>query len=799
MNSPVETSDSNPIQACQLANLPTCQLANLPTCHLAIRLTGTVQGVGFRPFIYNLAREYQLEGTVRNDNGGVLIQVQSPPERLQAFIHAIRDHHPPIAVLDSIRLTPLPVASYDGFRILPSERLDDTHTTLPPDLAVCSECLSEMNDPVDRRFEYPFINCTHCGPRWTIVQSLPYDRPATTMSPFEMCPDCRHEYETPSDRRFHAQPTACPKCGPRLALLIATPDGWQPQGDHQTAIPQAVQALSEHKILLLQGIGGFHLACDARDEATVAELRRRKQRLEKPFAVMFPDLDAIRRWCEADGEEEALLASIRAPIVLLRKRPECPAAESVAPENPLIGAMLPYSPLHHLLLSKFKAPLVMTSANQSDEPIAYKVKEALLRLHGAADAALIHNREIHVFADDSVARKISGSIRLLRRSRGYVPEPVKVAARFRRDVLAFGPHLKNTLCLGKKDGNQAFLSQHIGDLDSESVIEAYQRARDHLRHLFEARVELAACDLHPDYISTTLAEEWCQENGIPLVHAQHHHAHFAACLAENGESGPAIGICLDGTGYGSDGTIWGGEILTGGPAAFQRAGYLLPVPMPGGELAVKQPWRMALAWLHQVFGRCARTLQTDFTRNVEREIGAQTLEMLLNEYIFENIYPLTSSLGRLFDAVAAMLFFGIRSQFEGQAASQLEWLMPASAEPPYPFDIERANGRLILSPAAMFHALVKDQIAGISAAVISRRFHEGLVAALAEMCRLIRDDNGCKTAALSGGCFQNAFLLTRLEEELTARGFRVLTHHLVPTGDGGVSLGQAVIANAQGD
>ena len=857
--------------------------------HLSIHLTGTVQGVGFRPFVYNLAQQNGLAGTVQNNSQGVLIHLQGKEDQLQSFVQSICRLAPSAACIDTVDISSLPVVKYSDFRILSSERLRDAFTQFPPDLALCPECRRELRDPGNRRFAYPFINCINCGPRFTIIRDLPYDRPLTVMSSFTMCSDCSAEYINPADRRFHAQPVACSKCGPTLTFLEAGSDGWNPRGDSESVIILTTDALRDRKIVLLHGIGGFHLACDACDENLVLELRRRKHRDEKPFALMFPSLESLRESCEVSRMEQDLLTSTHAPIVLLRKRGSSPVAPAVAPENPFLGAMLPYSPLHLLILQEFGHPLVMTSANLAEEPIIYRVHDALNRMRDVADAALIHNREIHIFTDDSVARVVSGAPRLWRRSRGYVPEAVRIRDRFSKEILAFGPQLKNTFCLGKKDF--AFLSQHIGDMDCEKALEAQHTALEHFLHLFDMHIELAACDLHPDYVTTRLAEEWCDACDVPLVRVQHHHAHLVACLAENGETASAIGLCLDGTGYGTDGTIWGGEVLVGDANGFERAGHLQQVPMLGGERAVKEPWRMALAWLKEAFSDRIFDLQIKFLNTLRSEVGEKAMETLLNYSLIANVFPITSSLGRLFDAVAAILFFGTRRQYEGQAAMQLEWIMSSKPETPYPFDIlpttlppisqavrgyekvsksscpqkrvsvnnnilldshlhgnyhaacggatqhensaqnpplnppllrsggspgryfqgneEKSHSRkthsaggelkgraIVLSPIPMFHALTTDIESGVSPEIISRRFHEGIVESFARICEIIRETSGLSTVAFSGGCFQNTFLHTHLEERLTAQGFRILTHRQVPANDGGVALGQAVIANS---
>jgi hydrogenase maturation protein HypF len=763
--------------------------------NLEIHVSGTVQGVGFRPFIYNLARSLRLVGTVWNHSKGVTIHAQGAGETLHSFIESISASAPPAARVQDIRIVPRPVADFTEFRILPSVTLEGTFTQISPDLALCVECRRELEEDGERRRDYPFINCTHCGPRFTIIRALPYDRPQTTMKDFPLCEKCRAEYNDPTDRRFHAQPVACRHCGPHLQFVRNDQREWSPTGNENDAISLAVQALRDGKIILIQGIGGFHLACDAGSAPVIAELRLRKHRDEKPFAVMFPSEEILQKNCVASGIELAFLRSYRAPILLLNKKVESEIAEAVAPGHPCLGAMLPYSPLHVLLLREFKGPLIMTSANFSDEPIAFKVSDALERMSNIADGALIHDREIHIFADDSVVKVIGGIPRVWRRSRGYVPEAVHVPVPFRVPTLAFGPQLKNTFCLGKQ--SFALLSQHLGDLENDLAAEAESRALEHFLRIYDAEIGLAACDLHPDYTTTRLAEAWCARNKIPLIRVQHHHAHLAACLAENGRSDKAIGLCLDGTGYGTDGTIWGGEVLVGDFSGFERAGHLQTVAMPGGERAAKEPWRMALSWLREVYGEQLLDQPIPLIEQLKAQWGEDSLRVLLNPSLNENAFPRTSSLGRLFDAAAALIFFGTRKQFEGQAAMLLEGLISHEAAEPYPVEIQNSPDGLILSPVSLFDALVTDIKSGMNPAIMSRRFHEGVVDGFIRICSRVSDESGLKTVALNGGCFQNSFLLTSFEQRLSARGFTVLSHEQVPPNDGGVSLGQAVIANAQ--
>jgi len=766
-----------------------------PLVHLLIRISGVVQGVGFRPFIYNLAKRHGLSGTVLNDSRGVEIHVQGQRQVLAAFVDSIRDEAPAASRVDEVTMAELPPESFAEFRILASERASDAFTHVSPDLALCSDCRRELEDARDRRRDYPFINCTNCGPRFSIIRALPYDRPQTTMRDFALCDACRAEYENPADRRFHAQPVACPDCGPALRFLLSAGGKWMERSGGDHALAEAAVVLRNKGILLVQGIGGFHLACDARNEETVTELRRRKKRDEKPFAVMFPGVESLRESCHASETELRFLVSPRAPILLLKRRDDAPLAEAVAPQNPQVGALLPYSPLHVLLLERFGGPLVMTSANLSDEPIAYVAEDALARMAGIAEAALIHDRAIHMFADDSVVKMVGAAARVWRRSRGYVPESVHVPEPFHRQTLAFGPQMKNTFCLGRQ--NFALLSQHLGDLDSEHAVRAQQAALDHFLRLFDATIERAACDLHPDYTTTRLAEEWCAPRGIPLIRIQHHHAHLTACLAENGRTARAIGLTLDGTGYGSDGAIWGGELLVGDARSFQRVAHLQETFMPGGELAAKQPWRMALAWLNEAFGEEALSFDIPLMHALHAEPGDEALQTLLSESLRTRVFPRTTSMGRLFDAVAALVFFGTRNQHEGQAAMLLEGMISAGSMEPYPFEVRfTAEGGLI-SPLPMIRALITNLKKGESSAAMSRRFHDGLAEALTRACIAVRERTGLNLVALTGGCFQNAFLHVSLEERLRAARFDVISHHHVPSNDGGVSLGQAVIANAQ--
>ena len=761
---------------------------------MLIHVSGTVQGVGFRPFVHRLAKQFDIQGTVCNTSAGVEIHAEGLPDQLCDFLSALNDSAPVAARILSIHVQSLPLVEFTRFAIQKSDTRARRISDVPADLALCEDCRRELLDPNDRRYRYPFINCTNCGPRFTIIHDLPYDRPFTTMDEFEMCPECRVEYDNPLDRRFHAQPVACSACGPQLRWLENTADGWYERRTDD-AITSAAAALRAGGILLLQGIGGFHLAVDAHHEAAVRELRRRKQREDKPLALMFPSVSAIEGCCDVTELEATLLTSARAPIVILRKCPACRVVECVAPSNPYLGCMLPYSPLHVLLLNEVDGPLVMTSANFAEEPIAYRVADALGELRDVADAALVHNRKIHSFADDSIVRVVHESPRVWRRARGFVPEPVRVPMSFNVPVLAFGAQLKNTFAIGR--GETVLLSQHLGDLDSERALLEHSRSLDHFLKLFGADIGRAACDMHPDYATTRVAEEWCRGREIPLVRVQHHHAHLAACMAENGVAELCIGLCLDGAGFGPDDTVWGGEVLVGDYRSFERVAHLEYAAMPGGELAEKQPWRMALAWLDECLGDELWSLTLPFLEQAAKAVGEQQLKTLLARPMMDAHYPKTSSAGRLFDAVAALLFYGTRSQYEGQAAMELEWRVESDDGSGYRFDVGEYDGCIVLSPRSMLHELLADITHGEKIGVMAYRFHEGFAQAWAKLCIRIANDRGLQTVALSGGCFQNSFLLTRCEQLIAQRGLRVVSHQHVPTNDGGIALGQACIANMQ--
>ena len=745
-----------------------------------IRVTGIVQGVGFRPFVHALATRHRLTGSVGNDMAGVHIEVQGDAGALAGFRTALTEQCPRLAMIDSVTVEEITTRAEDGFVIIDSDAVGTRRALVSPDTAPCDDCLREMSDPADRRYGYAFINCTNCGPRFTIVKDVPYDRPATTMAGFTMCDACAREYHDPADRRFHAQPTCCPACGPALRLVDA--HGADLDGDPMT---RTGQLLAAGAIVAVKGLGGFHLAACAADEAAVAALRGRKHREDKPFAVMVASVEAARELCEADGAEAAALRGPARPIVLLLRRAGAPAAAAVAPGNRRLGLMLPNTPLHHLLAAAFPHPFVLTSGNISDEPIAYTDDDARERLGDIADYFLVHDRPIHMRTDDSVARVHAGRPAVLRRSRGYAPAPLDLPLPAERPVLACGAELKNTFCLAR--GRHAFVSHHIGDLENYETLRSFTSGIAHFERLFGIVPELVAHDLHPEYLSTKYAHDL---PGVEPIGVQHHHAHIAACLADNHTDGPVIGVALDGLGYGADGTLWGGEFLLAGLAGYERRGFFESVPMPGGARAIREPWRMAAAHLDRAFDGTPPDDLAVRARNAARWDQVTAIARAgVNA-------PETSSAGRLFDAVAAIA--GVRDtiNYEGQAAIELEQRADPGEPGRYPAGLTDA-APYRLRCADLVRAVVEDVRAGVPADVVSARFHNGLAAAVAGMCFRLRDDTGVGTVALSGGVFQNVLLLTRVTTLLADAGLAVLTHHRVPTNDGGISLGQAAIAAAR--
>ena len=731
-------------------------------------MTGVVQGVGFRPYVWGLARRLELAGWVRNEPAGVAIEVQGPPEAIAAFTRRLGPGAPPLARIGSVHVEGLALGDEADFVIRPSATQATATALVSPDVATCGDCLREVLDARDRRFGYAFANCTNCGPRYSIVTGIPYDRASTTMVDFEMCRRCRAEYSDPADRRFHAQPVCCADCGPALSCSIA----------------EAAAVLRRGEILAIKGLGGYHLAALASDEAAIATLRNRKHREDKPFALMAPDLATVRRLCATSPAEEDLLVSVPRPIVLLERRPEAAVATAVAPHTAELGVMLPYTPLHHLLLAEVGEPIVCTSGNLSDEPIAYTDGDARGRLGPVADLVVSHDRRIHMRVDDSVARVLDGRPYLLRRSRGYAPAPVQLPWAAVRPVLACGADLKNTVAVARD--HHVFLSQHVGDLADVLAHEAFGETVAHLQRLFEVEPSVVTFDLHPQYLSSTFGREQTDLIQVPV---QHHHAHVAACLADAGLPGPVIGVAFDGLGHGDDGTVWGGEFLVADLLGYERRGRLGQVPMPGGDAATREPWRMAASYL-DALGEADSCELALARRN---EGWAQVVQLGRSGVRS----PPTSSAGRLFDAVAALLDVRDVVSYEGQAACELEQLADRRHRGAYPARIESGPAGHAVNGADLVAGALEDLRAGIARSIIAARFHRGLAGAVVDVCRALRVESGLDTVALSGGCFANVILLEAATTGLRAEGFEVLRHRQVPCNDGGISLGQAAVAIAR--
>lgn len=763
--------------------------------------TGVVQGVGFRPFVYSLATRLDLKGWVCNTSSGVVIEIEGCPEAMNEFRLALTRDAPPLARIDHLAVEPLPLNHFIRFEIRESASQVGAFQPISPDISICPDCLRELFDPKDRRYLYPFINCTNCGPRFTIIKDIPYDRPQTTMSPFEMCNECSREYHDPLNRRFHAQPVACAKCGPKVGLvnseqLSVNSDQSSVSSDRlsaihnpQSAIEEAQRLLSEGKIIAIKGLGGFHLACDATNENAVAELRRRKGRIDKPFALMMPDVETVERYCHVSPEERALIESRERPVVLLQKRDAAsPAiADSVAPHQHTLGVMLPYTPLHYLLLhnsSFIIHPLVMTSGNFSEEPIATDNDDALARLAPLADAFLLHDRDIHIRTDDSVVRVFEDHELPIRRSRGYAPYPVKLPFNV-PPLLAIGGELKNTFCVARD--RYAFLSHHIGDMENLETLKSFEDGVTHFQNLFRITPELIAHDLHPDYFSTRYALRI--PHSAIRIPVQHHHAHIASCMAENNHKGDrsVIGVAFDGTGYGSDGAIWGGEFLIADYKSFDRAAHLAYIHLPGGDAATRKPARVAFSHL------LAANVSLDLDLPSVAALSPTEQNIIIKQIANGINSPLTSSMGRLFDAVASII--GVRQEvnYEGQAAIELEAITDSGEKGVYDFEVEQD----VILPNAVIRSVVNDFRARVPSPIISARFHNGVAKMIRDVCLRLRERHKIDQVALSGGVFQNITLLRKTLKLLRGAGFEVLTHHLVPPNDGGIALGQAVIASYQ--
>jgi len=761
---------------------------------LRVTVEGTVQGVGFRPFTFRVAQQLGVAGWITNSSRGALLELEGPVGAVETFLVRLQTEAPATAKVDRLTVEPASPMGETVFGIRASEGAGARRLVVPPDLAICADCLRELSDPMDRRYRYPFLTCTQCGPRVSLITDIPYDRANTTMSRFELCMSCRVEYEDPTNRRFHAEPIACPACGPRLAL-------WDVQGHEvareQEALQQACEIIRQGGIVAIKGIGGFQLWVDACSDTAVQRLRLRKTRPDKPFAVLFPSVSAVRESCCVAPEEEVVLLSPGAPIVLLRQRNHSGLAQSVSSNTPFVGAMVPSSPLHHLLMTEWQGPAVATSGNRSDEPIVIDEQEALVRLAGIADAFLVHDRAIARPVDDSVVRVVEGEQLILRRARGYVPRSIRVQAPLTNGsamvpILAVGGHLKNTIALAY--GDRVMLSQHLGDLSTLEAFEAFRRAVDDLQRLLAVQPQLVACDLHPDYRSTIFAQEFAERHAVPLVLVQHHHAHVAACMAEHNLDGEVLGVAWDGGGYGSDGTIWGGEFLIAGYPGFRRLAHLRPFRLPGGEAAMRKPWRCAFSVLWETYGERLAVEACAARQSVKGEGDA--LAVLLHRGIAS---PWTTSMGRLFDAVSSIAGLCDEASFEGQAAMALEFAAERyeknspGDETGSLFAITRGEDNPAMWVAdwrPLIELLIKERREGSSPERIAYRFH----LALANLIGQIAEQAALPRVVLTGGCFQNVLLLRLARRRLTRAGFTVYSHRQVPPNDGGLSLGQAVVA-----
>ncbi len=762
-----------------------------------VLVKGVVQGVGFRPYIYQLAHSHNLKGWVLNSSQGVIIEVEGEDKDIDIFLENLKPKAPPRASIESINVEKMPLENDDTFVIKESVEEEGKFILISPDISICDKCLHELFDPQDRRYRYPFINCTNCGPRFTIIEEIPYDRPKTTMKKFIMCPDCQREYDDPLNRRFHAQPNACPVCGPHLEL-------WSIGSGHQSKdtavrfspvnnedpITEAIEMLREGKIVAIKGLGGFHIACDAQNDEAVKRLRDRKRRFGKPLAVMLLDINEVKKYCYVDAKEEVILKSPQRPIVLLLERPNSNISRLVAPRNNYMGIMLPYTPLHYILLKESNMALVMTSGNISEEPIAMENEEAFRRLGHIADGFLLHNREIYSRYDDSVVRSTDEGMVMIRRARSFAPYPLRLPFKFPQ-ILACGPELKNTFCLTKDE--YAFVSQHIGDMENLETLEHFGTTLALYKGLFRIDPKIVAYDLHPEYLSTKFALEL---SGVKHIGVQHHHAHIVSVMIEHGLKDKVIGVSFDGTGYGTDGTIWGGEFLVSDWSSFRRAGNLRYLPMPGGAAAIERPYRMAFSYLYSFFGDDILNKNL----NLWKRIDAEEREVIIGQLRRNINSPLTSSSGRLFDAVSSIL--GVRDvvDYEGQAAIELEMIAQDSEEGSYGFDLNpsaQKNSSLTVDTEPVIRGVLADQEKGVSSAVISAKFHNTVAEFCLAVCKKVRENEGISTVALSGGVFQNLYLTTKLERILEENDFKVFINQKVPTNDGGISLGQVVVAYAK--
>jgi hydrogenase maturation protein HypF len=756
-----------------------------------IDINGIVQGVGFRPFVYNLARSCRISGWVNNSPGGVHVDAEGAEENLASFISRLKEEAPPLAYIDTFHAVRAEPVGYADFRIRESSTQSAHEAFISSDVSVCPDCLREMNDPGNRRYGYPFINCTNCGPRFTITTGIPYDRINTTMNAFPMCEECAEEYHNPADRRFHAQPVACGKCGPSLALL----DDAGNRIAVGSEIEKTIELLTLGKIIAVKGLGGYHLACDAKNSAAVRVLRERKSRDGKPFALMARNIGTVLKYCFVSKEESEILQDNRKPIVLLdRKHESGLPSDDISQDNNKIGVMLPYTPLHHLLFTGGLDLLVMTSGNMSGVPIYYKDREAFCGLGKITDYFLTHNREIYIRTDDSVTSVYRGKEYIIRRSRGYVPFPLDISSLYREvkyssgrvpAVLACGGELKNTFCLTK--GGSAFISHHIGDLENVETLMSYESGIEHFENIFMIAPEVVAFDKHPGYLSTQYAE---QLHGVKKIPVQHHHAHIASCMAENGVTGKVIGIAFDGTGYGDDGRIWGGEFFVGDYMNFERLAHFEYVPLPGGDTGIREPWRMALSYLVRTYGVSSVPAELPFLS----QIDPYKVSVVTQQIVKQINAPLTSSAGRLFDGVSALIGLCNVIDYEGQAAIRLEKIADSKEEYLYLYEIIREKPGYKIDVSQMIAAITEEVLSGRDAPRIAGAFHRTVADITRNICMLLREETGINQAVLSGGVFQNRLLLELVLTALEKAGFHVYIHSKVPTNDGGISFGQAAIA-----
>ena len=746
-----------------------------------IEIKGIVQGVGFRPTVYRLAKKYNLNGSVFNDSKGVTLDVEGSTRNIDSFMAELKKSPPPLSNIEEITSKKLKVENFHEFKIIESEEGEEKKTLVSPDIATCKDCERELLNSKNRRYLYPFINCTNCGPRFTITEELPYDRKNTTMERFEMCEKCRGEYEDPSMRRFHAQPNACSDCGPQLELLDQK--GKKIECD---PIEKAARFLKEGKIVAVKGLGGFHLACNAHDKRAIETLRKKKRRPFKPLALMAKNVAIIRKIVHLSEEEKKLLMSPRAPIVLLKKKEKCAIPENIAPGNNFLGFMLPYTPLHMLLLQNLEV-LVMTSGNRIDEPIVFDNKDAIKRLGHIADYFLVHDRDIWIQADDSIARVVDGEILLLRRGRGYAPGPIKLSFGSKDKIIGFGAHKHNTFSISRD--NKVFVSHYIGETDNLETIKAFERGIKHFINFFDIPPDIAVVDLHPEYEATKFGKKWAKENKKTLIDVQHHHAHIASCLADNQLDERVIGVAWDGTGYGADGKIWGGEFLIADLECYERKAHLEYVPLPGGDTAVKEPWRMGAVYLYKTFGKDFLSLDIDFVKKLDGEKW-ELIENMINKKVNS---PEVSSVGRLFDAVSSIV--GIRDfiTYQGQAAIELEMVANEREKNFYEFDIKETSDFYVINSLGVIKSIVEDIKKRVPGSDISMRFHIGLADLIVSVAKLLRKETGIDKVCLSGGVFQNIILRSTASEKLKKSKFKVYNHRKIPPNDGGISAGQVAI------